>query len=81
MDKKVARFLLTWFLGFIGSMVINRTSLKVEGYTSRSGAYFWLTFLTLSIYPMVASIWNLVYDPEAEKNIGYKPDKVKEAKE
>ncbi len=71
MDKKVARFLLTWFLGFIGSMVINRTALKIEGYKSRSWAYFWLTFFTLGIYPMVASIWNLVYDPEAEKNIGY----------
>lgn len=79
MDKKVARFLLTWFLGFIGSIVINHSALKIEGYTSRSGAYFWFTFLTLGIYPMVASIWNLVYDPEAEKNIGYKPDKVKDA--
>jgi hypothetical protein len=71
MDKKVARFLLVYFLGWIGSVVINRTTLKPEGAKSRSWAYFFLMPLTLGIYPTVAAIWNLVYDPDAEKNIGY----------
>ena len=30
MDNKLVRFLLTFFLGWIGSVVINHTSLKPE---------------------------------------------------
>lgn len=73
-NKNIARFLLTFFLGFIGSIVINHSSLKPEGYTSRTGAYFLLTYLTLGIYPLVASICNLLFDPAKPKNIGYKKD-------
>lgn len=74
MDNKLARFLLTFFLGWIGSLIINHTSLKPEGYTSRTGAYIGLTIVTCGIYALVASICNLTFDPAKEKNIGYKKD-------
>lgn len=73
-NNNLVRFLLTFFLGFIGSIIINHTSLKPEGYTSRTAAYFFLTYFTLGIYPLVASICNLTFDPAKEKNIGYKKD-------
>jgi len=71
-NKNIIRFLLTFFLGFIGSIIINHSSLKPEGFTSRSWAYFLLAYLTVGIYPLVASICNLFFDPAKEKNIGYK---------
>jgi hypothetical protein len=73
-NNNLARFLLTFFLGFIGSIIINHTSLKPQGYTSRSLAYFFLSCLTFGIYPLVASICNLTFDPSKEKNIGYRKD-------
>ncbi len=73
-NNNVARFLLTFFLGFIGSIIINHTSLKPEGYTSRSLAYFFLSIITFGIYGLVAAICNLVFDPNKEKNIGYIKD-------
>ena len=73
-NNKLVRFLLTFFLGWIGSIVINHSSLKPEGYTSRSWAYFIFAYLTFGIYPLVASICNLTFDPEKAKNIGYKKD-------
>ncbi len=73
-NNRLVRFLLTFFLGFIGSIVINHSSLKPQGYTSRTLAYFFLTYLTLGIYPLVASICNLTFDPAKGKNIGYKKD-------
>ena len=72
MDNKLARFLLTFFLGWIGSIVVNHTSLKPEGYTSRTGAYLLLGMVTFGIYDIVASVCNLTFDPAKEKNIGYK---------
>lgn len=72
--KNVSRFLLTFFLGFIGSIIINHSSFKPSGYTSRSMAYFFLTFLTCGIYPLVASICNLTFDPAKGRNIGYIKD-------
>lgn len=74
MNNNLVRFLLTFFLGFIGSIIINHSSLKPEGYTSRTGLYFFLTFLTCGIYPLVASICNLTFDPAKPNNIGYKKD-------
>lgn len=71
MDNKLARFLLTFFLGFIGSIVINHTSLKPEGYKCRTLSYLFLEFLTMGIYPLVASICNFAFDPAKERNIGY----------
>lgn len=32
-NNNLARFLLTFFLGWIGSLIINHTSLKPAGYT------------------------------------------------
>lgn len=71
-NKNLVRFLLTFFLGWIGSIIINHSSLKPEGYTSRTLAYFFLGIITFDIYPLVASICNLVFDPTKERNIGYK---------
>ena len=73
-NNNLIRFLLTFFLGWIGSLVINHTSLKPEGYTSRTLAYFILAYVTFGIYPLVASICNLFFDPAKPKNIGYKKD-------
>ena len=73
-NNKLVRFLLTFFLGFIGSIIINHSSLKPEGFTSRSWAYFILSYLTMGIYPLVASICNLTFDPSKDKNIGYRKD-------
>ena len=73
-SNNLVRFLLTFFLGWIGSVIINHSSLKPEGYTCRTGAYFWLTLITWGIYGLVASICNLSFDPAKEKNIGYRKD-------
>ncbi len=70
-NNNLVRFLLTFFLGWIGSLIINHTSLKPEGYTSRTAAYFFLGIITMGIYVLVASICNLTFDPAKEKNIGY----------
>lgn len=74
MDNKLARFLLTFFLGWIGSLIINHSSLKPEGWKSRTLAYIFLTLVTFGIYGLVASICNFSFDPAKEKNIGYKKD-------
>lgn len=71
-NNKLVRFLLTFFLGWIGSLIINHTSLKPEGFVSRTGLYLILTPITFGIYGLVASICNLIFDPSKEKNIGYK---------
>ena len=73
-NNNLVRFLLTFFLGWIGSLVINHTSLKPEGYTSRTGCYIFLSMITFGIYGLVASICNIFFDPEKDKNIGYKKD-------
>ena len=70
-NNKIVRFLLTFFLGWIGSLIINHTSLKPEGFRSRTWAYFFLSIITLGIYELVASICNLSFDPSKDKNIGY----------
>ncbi len=73
-DKNLVRFLLTFFLGWIGSLIINHTELKPEGYTCRTAAYFFLTMITFGIYGLVASICNLTFDPSKASNIGYSKD-------
>ena len=73
-NKNLVRFLLTFFLGWIGSLVINHSSLKPEGYTSRTWAYLIWGYITCGIYTLVASICNLFFDPAKERNIGYKKD-------
>ncbi|MBR2888485.1 MAG: hypothetical protein IKB95_09685 [Bacteroidales bacterium] len=71
MNNNVVRFLLTFFLGWIGSLIINHTSLKPDGWKSRTLAYIVLGYITLGIYTLVASICNLTFDPSKAKNIGY----------
>lgn len=70
-SKKVVRMLLTFFLGFIGSLVINHSNLKPEGWKSRTKAYFFLGIITFGIYNIVASICNLSFEENANSNIGY----------
>ena len=70
-NTKLVRFLLTFFLGWIGSLIINHSSLKPEGFKSRTLAYFFLGYITVGIYTLVASICNLFFDPAKDKNIGY----------
>ncbi len=73
-NNNLVRFLLTFFLGWIGSLIINHTSFKPAGFTSRTLAYFFLPCITFGIYGVVASICNLAFDPAKDKNIGYKKD-------
>ena len=73
-NQNLVRFLLTFFLGWIGSLIINHSSLKPEGYTCRTAAYFFLPIVTFGIYALVASICNLTFDPTKDKNIGYAKD-------
>ena len=70
-NNNLVRFLLTFFLGWIGSIIINHTNLKPEGFKSRTLAYVFLSMVTFGIYGLVASICNLSFDPKKEKNIGY----------
>lgn len=70
-NNNLVRFLLTFFLGWIGSLIINHTSLKPQGFKSRTLAYIFLGYITLGIYVLVASICNLVFDETKERNIGY----------
>ena len=73
-NKNLTRFLLTFFLGWIGSLIINHSSLKPNGFTSRTGGYIFLSMITFGIYGLVASICNFSFDETKEKNIGYKKD-------
>ena len=73
-NVKLARFLLTFFLGFIGSFIINHSDLKPKGYSSRTAAYLFLAYFTFGIYPLVASISNFFFDPKKKRNIGYIKD-------
>ncbi len=74
MDHKLVRFLLTFFLGWIGSIIINHTEFKPEGYTCRTLAYLFLGIITFGIYSLVASICNFTFDPNKDRNIGYSKD-------
>ena len=70
-NNNLVRFLLTFFLGWLGSLIINHTALKPDGFKSRTLAYIFLTAVTLGIYGLVASICNLTFDPSKASNIGY----------
>ncbi len=70
-NNNLVRFLLTFFLGWIGSLIINNTNLKPAGFKSRTLAYLFLSIITLGIYGLVASICNFSFDPTKERNIGY----------
>lgn len=70
------RFILTFLLGFIGSFIINHTSLKPAGWKSRTCAYFFLGIITFGIYSLVASICNFTFKPDSGSNIGYFKDSI-----
>lgn len=72
-NNNLVRFLLTFFLGWIGSLIINYSSLKPVGYRSRTLAYLFLGIITFGIYGLVASICNLTFSPD-KHNIGYFKD-------
>lgn len=69
--KNAIRFVLTFFLGWIGSFIINNTSLKPNGWKSRTCAYLFLGIITFGIYDLVASISNFSFDAQKSSNIGY----------
>lgn len=69
--KNAYRFLLTFFLGFLGSFIINHTSLKPKGWKSRTCAYFFFGIITFGIYSLVASICNFSFNANQSSNIGY----------
>lgn len=73
-NNNLARFLLTFFLGWIGSFLINHTSLKPNGWKSRTCGYFFLSMITFGIYGLVASICNLTFKESCGSNIGYFKD-------
>lgn len=70
-QNNLIRFLLTFFLGWIGSLVINHSTLKPRGFSSRTLAYVFLSMVTFGIYGLVASICNLSFDPAQVSNVGY----------
>lgn len=72
--KNVARFFLTFFLGCLGSFIINHSSLKPMGWKSRTCSYFFWGLLTSGIYSLVASFCNFSFNPNAQSNIGYFKD-------
>ena len=72
--KNGVRFALTFFLGFLGSFIINHSGLKPKGWKSRTCAYFFLGIITWGIYPLVASLCNLSFNAKDSSNIGYFKD-------
>ena len=79
-NNNLARFLLTFFLGWIGSLIINHTSLKPNGWKSRTWAYFFWPMLTFGIYGLLHQYVifhlthqnNLMLVTNKTKNINYK---------
>lgn len=70
-EINLVRFLLTFFLGWIGSLIINYTNLKPKGWKCRTLAYLFLGIVTFGIYPLVASICNFSFDEKNASNVGY----------
>ena len=67
-NKNLVRFLLTFFGGFIGSIIINKSSLKPEGWKSNTLFYF------IPVLSLICAIMNFKFDAAAEKNLGYKKE-------
>ena len=70
-NKNLPRFFLTFFLGWIGCIIINHTPLKPAGFKCRTLAYLILGYITCGIYPLVASIMNFRFNPAKDRNVGY----------
>ena len=69
--ENLVRFILTFFLGFIGSIIINNTTLKPKGYKCRTYSFLFLGIITGGVYSLIASICNLFFDANGEDCIGY----------
>lgn len=67
----IVRALLIWFLWFIGSLIINYSPLRPQGHKSRTMAIIFLGIITFGIYVIVVALCNLIFDPNAPRNIGY----------
>jgi len=70
-SNNVVRFILVLFLGFIGSFIVNHTSLKPQGWKSRTLGIFGWSIITFGIYGFVVAVCNLVFDSSKQSNIGY----------
>ena len=70
---KVGRFFLIYCLGWIGSLIINHTSLKPEGWKSRTKAYFWLWLIPPvgAIHQIVGAFAQFTFNGDTESNVGY----------
>ena len=71
LSVKTVRFIFTLLWGFIGSYIINHSSLKPKGWKSRTTAYFFWGILTFGIYSLASSICNFVFDENQQSNMGY----------
>jgi hypothetical protein len=69
--RKIVRGLLIWFLWFIGSLIINHSSLKPQGWKSRTAGLIGWGILTFGIYVLVVAICQLIFEPKSSSNIGY----------
>ena len=67
----IVRALLIWFLWFIGSIIINYTPLRPQGFKSRTLGLLFFGILTLGIYVLVVAVCNLIFNPNSDRNIGY----------
>ena len=73
-NNNLVRFLLVFFLGFIGCIIINHSSLKPQGWTARTWLFIFLGIITFGIYDLVVAVCNFAFDPNKASNIGYKKD-------
>ncbi len=72
--RNIARFAFILCLGFIGSYIVNHTSLKPKGWKSRTCALFFLGTLTFGIYSLVVAFSQFKFDENAPSNVGYVKD-------
>lgn len=72
MKVNTKRFLLLFFLGFLGSFIINHSKLKPNGFIACTGWQFILT--PVPIYRLATAIATLSFNSEKLNNLGYKRD-------
>ncbi len=70
-NRNLVFFLLLFFLGWIGSLIINYSSLKPNGWKSRTLAHFFFSLLTWGIYSIVVAILALNFDENKASNVGF----------
>ncbi|MDI9503953.1 MAG: hypothetical protein QM205_03320 [Bacillota bacterium] len=70
-NQNLIYFLLLFFLTWIGSLIINYSSLKPNGWKSRTLAHFFLNLLTFGLYSIIVAILALNFDENRATNIGF----------